>query len=180
MNHVMLDLETLGTKPGCVIISIGATAFDPATKAIGDGFYTVVNQGSCEASGLTTDKRTVGWWMHQSDDAKKVLVESRNGGMSLTDALDAFSEYLGAFSKNVRIWGCGSDFDNVILSHCYAATGKRLPWQYTSNRCYRTLKALMPAIEMKREGTYHNAYDDSVSQAKHANEILNKLAAFVR
>jgi hypothetical protein len=28
---VMLDLETLGTVPGCVILSIGAVAFDSMT-----------------------------------------------------------------------------------------------------------------------------------------------------
>jgi DNA polymerase III epsilon subunit-like protein len=28
MRDVMVDLETLGTVPGCVILSIGAVAFD--------------------------------------------------------------------------------------------------------------------------------------------------------
>lgn len=176
MNHIMLDLETLGTRPGCSIISIGAISFDPGTSSLGGGFYTVVNQKSCERAGLVTDKGTIGWWMRQSDEAKKVLTESRNGGMELDAALDAFSEYLGDFQKDVRIWGCGAGFDNVILAQCYTVTGKRLPWKFINDRCYRTLKAILPAIEMERTGTYHNAFDDAKSQAMHALKIMARIA----
>jgi hypothetical protein len=175
MNHVMLDLETLGTRPGCSVISIGAVAFDPGAGTLGGGFYTVVNQKSCERAGLVTDKGTVGWWMRQSPEAQKVLVESRSGGMELAAALDAFTEFLSDFPKDVRIWGCGAAFDNVILANCYTAAGKRLPWKYVNDRCYRTLKAIIPAIEMERTGTYHNAYDDAVSQAKHALKIMARM-----
>src|SRR6202042_946728 len=100
---------------------------------------TVVNQKSCERAGLTTDKGTIGWWMRQSVEAQKVLAESRNGGMQLDAALDAFAEYLKDFSKDVRVWGCGAGFDNVILAQCYTVIGKRLPWKYVNDRCYRTL-----------------------------------------
>lgn len=180
MNHIMLDLETLGTRPGCVIISIGAVSFDPATQTIGGGFYTVVNQASCEGYGLTTDKGTLAWWFRQGAEAQKVLTESRKGGETLEQALNYFTEYLAEYPKDVRIWGCGSDFDNTIMAHCYAIVGKRQPWKFTNNRCYRTLKAMDPSIEMERSGTYHNAYDDALSQARHACKILNKFGKLLR
>lgn len=176
MMHVMTDLETLGTRPGCVIISIGAVSFDSSAQKLGEGFYTVVNQRSCERAGLVPDKGTVAWWLRQSEEARKVLDESRNGGMDLGDALDAFTEFLSEYPKDVRIWGCGASFDNAILSHCYAITGKRQPWKYVNDRCYRTLKAIIPAIEIERTGTYHNAYDDAVSQAKHAVKIMARIS----
>lgn len=36
MLHVMIDLETWGTKPGCDIRSIGAVVFDPLTGMLGN------------------------------------------------------------------------------------------------------------------------------------------------
>ena len=29
---IMLDIETLGTRPGCVIVTLGAVKFDPYTQ----------------------------------------------------------------------------------------------------------------------------------------------------
>ena len=31
-THAMIDLETLGTKPDCVILTLGAIKFDPFTN----------------------------------------------------------------------------------------------------------------------------------------------------
>ena len=28
-THAMIDIETLGTEPGCVVLSVGAVKFDP-------------------------------------------------------------------------------------------------------------------------------------------------------
>ena len=37
MIHVMCDLETLGRRPGCKLLSIGAVVFGP--KGLGAEFY---------------------------------------------------------------------------------------------------------------------------------------------
>ena len=39
MTDLMIDLETLGTKPNSVIISIGAVFFDIEKKTLGSTFY---------------------------------------------------------------------------------------------------------------------------------------------
>ncbi len=177
MNHIMLDIESLGTRPGCVVMSIGAVAFDHI-QGLGPEFYIVINQKSCEAAGLTTDKGTVGWWMRQSPEAQSVLRDSRSGGVTLAEALDQFADYAKQFGPEVRVWGCGANFDNTIVSHLYHAAGKRQPWKYVNDRCYRTLKNLVPLVAMERSGTYHNALDDAKSQAEHAIKILAKLAEY--
>lgn len=175
MHAVMVDIESLGTRPGCIVLSIGAVAFDHRI-GLGTEFYAVINQRSCEDAGLTTDRGTLAWWMRQSAEAQAVLKQSRDGGELLGDALDQFSVYMRQFGPEVRVWGCGSDFDNVIVSHLYHVTGKRQPWKYPNNRCYRTLKNLVPGVEMERGGTYHNALDDAKSQAAHAVRLLAKIA----
>ena len=38
MRHVMIDLETLGVVPGCVVLQIGAVCFDPNGGELGEKF----------------------------------------------------------------------------------------------------------------------------------------------
>lgn len=172
MKDVMIDLETLGRRAGCAILSIGAVAFDPKTKELGPEFYVVVNRLSCFDNGLHEDPETVAWWKNQNEEAKKILTET-DGGELLANALGKLTEYLSQFGiKQVKVWGNGSDFDNAILTNCYAAIGQNQPWSFWNNRCYRTLKCLKPEIKMLRRGTYHNALDDAKSQAIHALQLM--------
>lgn len=157
MKDVMVDLETLGRRAGCSILSIGAVAFDPKTKELGPEFYVVVNRLSCFKIGLHEDPETVKWWDGQNAEAKKILTEVDGGGEHLRDALNKLTEYLSQFDlKKARVWGNGSDFDNATLA----------------NRCYRTLKSLQPQVKLARQGTYHNALDDAKSQAMHALQLM--------
>jgi len=92
MEHVMIDLETLGRRAGCSILSIGAVAFDPKTKELGAEFYVVVNRLSCFKLGLHEDPETVKWWEGQNAEAKKILTEVDGGGEHLRDALNKLTE----------------------------------------------------------------------------------------
>ena len=53
--RIMLDLETLSTKPNAAIISIGAVDLDDAKNL----FYCVVDAESCVAVGLQKDQDTI-------------------------------------------------------------------------------------------------------------------------
>jgi 3' exoribonuclease, RNase T-like len=183
MQDLMVDLEALGTKPGCVVLSIGAVAFDPTTGQLGPSFYEVVNLASCEAAGLVIDPDTAAWWAKQAPEAKVVLDQADSPILSKTlmHALERFTFYLDTldpqgrvgYGKGVRLWGNGSDFDQPILAAVYHAVGMELPWRFYNNRCYRTLKALVPTVKsVARTGTYHNALDDAVTQALHALRIF--------
>ncbi len=172
MEHVMIDLETLGRRAGCSILSIGAVAFDPKTGRLGPELYVVVNRLSCFNLSLHEDPETVKWWEGQNAEAKKILAEVDGGGEQLPAALAKLTEYLAQFGhKKVKVWGNGSDFDNAILTACYAAIGQNIPWDFWNNRCYRTMKSLKPAVKLKRQGTYHNALDDAKSQAQHLLDL---------
>lgn len=79
MKHVMVDLETLGTKPGSVILSIGAVTFDlDGSGRDGRTFYQRVNIQSCLDAGMTVDGDTVEWWFHPDrDQARRALLSPR-------------------------------------------------------------------------------------------------------
>lgn len=174
--NVMLDLETLGTKPGCSIVSIGAVAFDWRARKLGPEFYKVIKRTSCVRVGLKECKNTLLWWDNQAEEVKKVLQDSDITGTFLGIGLIEFTDFLQRFGlKEVKLWGNGSDFDNVILSSAYSAIGRPTPWGTYNNRCYRTLKYLHPGIKAVRAGVHHNAIDDAKTQALHAIELLNKI-----
>ncbi len=172
MCDVMLDLETMGNGPNAAIVAIGAVAFNPSTNSIDDKFYTPVDLESSVKAGGVMDPSTVLWWMQQSDAARSLFSKQ---GIPLETAIKDFSCWLGkiALRDDIRMWGNGSDFDNVILSSAYRSLGIPLPWNFWSNRCYRSIKSLHPEIKMQRTGTHHNALNDAESQALHLMAILN-------
>lgn len=178
-NRIMLDLETLGTRPGCAILSIGAVFFSSTHEEWkGPTFYAPVNRLSCVAVGLDEDPDTVAWWRGQGSEARAVLAAADLGATpGLKDVLASFSRWVAenALSKDVQVWGNGADFDNPILSAAYMAVQLKQPWGPYSGRCYRTLKALHPKEKLVRSGTHHNALDDAVSQAEHAVRMLKAL-----
>lgn len=178
-NHVMLDLETLGTDDHSVILSIGAVRFDPHVKStdpLGPRFYVEFGAESLalqQQMGLRINARTIVWWMRQNMMARTVFQEGV--GADPVTALGAFGDFINEV-PNTCIWGNGSDFDNILLGQMYEAFSIKRPWSYSKNRCYRTMKNLygVPGIQ-ERTGVAHNALDDAVTQALHLQEIFNWL-----
>ena len=167
---VMVDLETLGNNSSSVILSIGAVEFDARTGQLGRQFYRVVDPASCEAFGLKMDVSTVLWWLQQGGEAREVFRETAK--IPLTMALAEFSMW---YPEKACLWGNGASFDNVILANAYAACGQKAPWMFWDDRCYRTLKNLLPEVEHERKGVHHNALDDAIYQAEHAIKLLQVL-----
>jgi hypothetical protein len=166
MSGVMLDLETLGNRPGSVILAIGAVRF--GAGRLGEEFYTRVDPQSCIDAGLQMDVSTVMWWMQQSDEARAEVCRE---GIPLPQALGKFTAWLLSLQES-DVWGNGASFDNTVLVAAYRACRMELPWPFWRDRCYRTAKALHPHVRLQRSGTHHNALDDAKTQALHLMEIL--------
>jgi DNA polymerase III epsilon subunit-like protein len=169
-TQVMLDIETLGKKPGSVIVAIGAVKF--GNGQVWDTFYERVDPESCVALGLRMDVSTVMWWMLQNDAARQEITQP---GWTLSEVLMRFSRWIG--DREAEVWGNGASFDNVLVCDAYDRARLPRPWKYFNDRCYRTVKNLHPEIEIKRGGTHHNALDDAKSQALHLMAILERRAA---
>jgi len=123
--HIMLDLETWGTEPGCDIRSIGACVFNPTTGFVHDGslgtikpFYIatenpIVLDGSITHRGdwndaehkrkypLTRDPRTVQWWSEQSVEAQAAFTSV----VELREALERFESWLGLITSKITGFG---------------------------------------------------------------------------
>lgn len=182
-HQVMLDLETLGTRPGCAILAIGAVHFGTGPDfpaATRETFYTVINTQSCtKRYGLKVCPKTEQWWRGQSDGARKVLEEARACKVGLREALvnfDAWLNSIGGNKNSLRIWGNGADFDNPIITACYDVCDMEPPWQFWNNRCFRSLRNL-PGLPVRRKKVAaHHALQDAVDQASEAVEILKTIS----
>lgn len=171
MKNVMVDLETLGVKSSKpVILSIGAVEFDPETGELGREFYKVIDIASCQAQGMDVEGDTIHWWMTQDDKAKEVFSALRQ---PLTHVLGAFYLWYPRIMQTC-LWSNGAAEDSVWLRNAYGLVGSGTPWNFRDVRCFRTLRALNPAVSVEYEGTAHNALDDAKNQARHAIAILGK------
>lgn len=174
-RNVMVDLETLGVRPGCAVLSIGAVAFS-SRGAARRTFYRVVSRNSCASLGLAEEPATLKWWEGQGAAAREVFaLAGLPKALPLHCALAQFRKYLASVCSEPLIWGNGADFDKPILEAAYAAIGEGPPWRPYSGRCYRTLKNFEPGLLAVKMGTAHNALDDAITQAHHAVALAASL-----
>jgi hypothetical protein len=124
--------------------------------------------------GLELDDSTFKWWLDQIN-CNINLLRIFDYQDQLAGALFHFTEYLQmqGDKRDLRIWGNGADFDNAILANAYDKCSIRVPWEYNSSRCFRTVKAEHPQIKLKFKGNRHNALDDAKYQALYLSKILN-------
>lgn len=159
--HVMLDLETMSTKPDAAIIAIGACTFNH--EKVVDQFYAKVSLQSSFDLGGVMDPRTVLWWLKQSEEARSEF--GKENDLHINSALSLYSQWFVTV-EGKEVWGCGASFDNVILRTAYERSGQICPWNFWDDRCYRTIKSMPNFPKLERKGTHHNALDDAVYQAE--------------
>jgi hypothetical protein len=178
MDNIMVDIETLDTVHSAVVLSIGAVAFDPCSKELGEKFYVELTDPEVQQRvGRTISASTVRWWMQQDAAAKQLFADPPPDGVRRVSTAQGLTEFAAFIARNggesMKLWGNGVDFDNLILGSLYESFSMAKPWSYGSNRCYRTLKRLFGEdIEVNRVGVYHNGLDDAVTQAIHTQEIM--------
>ncbi|PJA24942.1 MAG: 3'-5' exoribonuclease [Alphaproteobacteria bacterium CG_4_10_14_0_2_um_filter_63_37] len=169
-DEVMIDLETMGTGSNAAIVAIGGVAFSFGRRTITSEFYQRISLQESVVCGFDMDADTVLWWMRQSDEVRKEVFEE--GGVHPNVALLNFISWCGNFGPrdDLKVWGNGSDFDNLILSNAYARQLLTAPWSFRGNRCFRTIKNLFPVpddIKPTRQGVAHHALHDALHQTEH-------------
>lgn len=181
MNHLMIDLETMGTKPNAPIVAIGAVFFDPQSGELGQEFYTAVNLASAMEQGALPDGDTIIWWLKQSPEARSAICV--DNALSAAAALSELSHFINrnADPKFMKVWGNGATFDNTILRSTYERTGQPCPWEYWNDTDVRTIVLMGrqvgfdPKLDTPFDGVIHNALADARHQAKYVSAIWQRL-----
>ena len=177
---IIIDIETLGTRPGCEIIEIGAVAVGPNGK-IGDEFDTSVSTRTTlsyverVAAGAVpcTDgdrAETCRWWTGDAERRETLAAIMDEGVFCLRETLEFFGAWLGNPSDDIRIWANGPSFDIAILEHAYRECGIPRPWKCTQERCVRTALDLggyvRGSIQWEEDGPRHRALLDARHEAR--------------
>lgn len=171
MTNISVDTETLGTQPGCSILSIGAVEFN--SEGLGDTFYTEISMKSCQDAGLFIDADTNAWWHQQSPKAREIFTKGRKK-TTLLGAITSFKEFWTAQS-GAQFWCHGAIFDEPILRAAFQAVAVSPPWDFWNVRDTRTLYEAAGVSVNRDEGTHHNALADAEAQAEAIIEAWEKL-----
>lgn len=169
--HIMIDLETLGTRSNAVILSIGAVRFDLRGN-IGSKFHYRLDIDSCLQAGLQVDGSTIEWWLKQSKENQNRLlaVPVKNLNDALIELTERF-EFIG--KEKICVWSHGSNFDIVLLENAYKATDMNVWWKYSNVRDTRTLFDLVD-YKYVAKGS-HDALEDAMNQVKAVQEAYQQL-----
>jgi len=143
-NHLMLDIETLGANPGCVVLSVGIASF----KIDGDGenwsAFHALNLPEQIKRGFTIEANTLQWWMKQSADAASVSFSDTSNSVSMMSLLMSLSQQIRQLDPQY-LFARGYDFDFGILGHLFDEYGIGRPWKYNQLRCVRTVTSMVQA-----------------------------------
>jgi hypothetical protein len=175
VNHLMIDLETLGTRFDAPIISLGAVFFEPSTGELGGKFYGGVDIADACKYGKPSGG-TIRWWLEQGDAARAAIVKSRH---ELPFVLGRFRDFCAKCDRKfLKVWGNGATFDISILDYAFPRVlNEASPWDFWNVRDCRTIRELAgDRITVgKAPGTEHHALDDAMHQARWTSDAWRVL-----
>ena len=162
-THAMIDIETLGTMPNSVILSVGAVKFDPfKSDEPYDGRHWKINVDAQTSKGRFVDEKTLAWWSKQEKD-----IQDRAFSDHGRIPVEPFMQELNAWLTGCeQIWCQGPQFDMVILEDFFRDFGHHMNWFYWQVSDCRTLFKMMPQDPRKQiQEDLHDAQADAHWQA---------------
>lgn len=171
-REMSIDIETLGTKPGSVVLSIGVVGFE-VNKAPKELLNVRIDVLESLFAGLKVDESTLAWWRKQSREAKQALTMGTlvSSGGAINALNQVFEDYA---TDNVRVWMKGPSFDGAHLAAMADLLSKELPWQYWSERCVRTICDGVKEPARGAGNVHHGALDDAMHQAKWVRKAIKQ------
>jgi hypothetical protein len=147
-KNIMLDLETLSTRPNAAIIVIAAIQFHDDVQYEEElseeklqslnTFYRRIDLSSLSGDKYHVDEKTVSWWETQE---KSIAHEAlhQEPRMQIKNALQDFANWVGNDKNTVKIWGNGSSFDVTILGEAFELEHLEVCWKFWNVRDLRTI-----------------------------------------
>lgn len=182
-NNLMIDLETFGTHPGCVVCSLAAVPFflpEQQGPAVVDRNWCLVTRVDIDEqlkAGFKVEANTVKWWMLETPEKARAALWGE-GGYPINSRQDIYDWLVThiPLNEDFLIWAKPSAFDFPILE-CLIQEYGRFPWHYRSLMCLRTQcrgKRAPDNIrnEWKQSLTAHDPYDDCLLQIRELSYSL--------
>lgn len=166
MRNVMIDLESLGTTPHSVVLSIAVMEFELKHEGpiFGDFFEFIgdMEEQYVEHARMI-DEATIEWWTSpEQAEAKKAWYKKSPTPISVLE-----EKLKKMIRTNTRVWAHGSDFDFPMLYSFLRDYGVAPMWIYNAVRDSRTIERELPIIRTRPNGLNfikHDAKDDCATQ----------------
>lgn len=166
MNHIMIDIETVGRRNDAGIREVGLVAFDY------DGNVVATRQLTVSPECWNTAKRTFSGetilWMNE----KGRINEESNcpNYKALIYYIDGF--FKENLSEDSRVWSKGH-MDLEVVKDLYEHFNHPLPWAFWQPRDMRTLQDFFEASNDSPHPHSHKALDDAVHQVNVLCNLIN-------
>lgn len=179
MQHVMIDLETMGKGSNAPVVGIGAVFFNPETGAMGKEFQRYITLESAVNWGGVMDASTIIWWLKQSEAARKPIIGASFDLCEVLGDLNTFIERNTEAQdpRDTRLWGNGIAGDCVWIRNAYERAGMDFICGWWSDCDVRTLVELgravgfNPKATIPFEGEPHKPLDDAKHQVRYVSAI---------
>lgn len=173
LNHMMIDVETLGLTPDTTVTEIGIVLFNPETGEFGQQRHYLP---PVDGQGGTISFDTLRWWL-KTDATRLASVLAQDPKVGVPTPWEIVSEDIAALTKMFdvdTIWAKGVDFDFPILSAAFDRTSSSNPlnaFSYRQKRCVRQWQFAAEhngweATSRPVDLPPHNALADAIWQAR--------------
>lgn len=172
IRRAMIDIETLGAKPGCVVLEIGVVCnVSNPYDANGNGadWSASCHVDISQQPDAIIDPATLRWWMRHPVAFDR-LTKAQLAGQTVSPA--AAIDTLEAMLRGVdEVWANSPSFDCAILAEFVSRYAGAVPWRYVQERDFRTARALRPDVPYERPADAHSALADATAQAEHLKKL---------
>ena len=177
--HVMIDIETLGLRPGALVWQIGVVHFVPEYYPNKNMFQEEkkwnIDLSSAMEHGCI-DASTLEYWLKKGFPSAENKVGME---LALTElAMWFLDRKMERSEAQLAVWAKGPAFDLVQLEHQYCERDLwcPCPWSYRDHRDVRTILDLADVDGAEHTyGTQHDALDDAKSQALAVSAAYHRL-----
>jgi hypothetical protein len=192
--RIMIDKESLSTKPNAAFISLSAVVMNFDAKSPQESLlnrfnmYVQINSAFDYARnfGGHIDPQTIMWWFGQSEAARMDQVKGQGEAVMLESVLRHFGDWVrdmcnlyGLPYDRVELWSCGPMQDQNWLENAWhnMIPVTKMAWPFWGVRCARSFLSTFYKVKegVASEGTLHVGIDDCCNQARKLFAIIRAI-----
>lgn len=166
---LMIDLETLDTKPSAYIAAAAVLEWD--WRRVGKLHLFRIGG---DQPGRTISQDTIRWWVNKVPAAVMQRCLPVRAELDLPEfLLRLFDIYTKG--NHDRVWSHGATFDLVMLADAYRQMQIRCAWDHYAMRDTRTIFDLAPLVDVERVGDKHDPDSDVLYQVHKCQAVHRAL-----
>ena len=168
MIQYMIDIETLGSGPQSMVLSIAAVRFDE--KSILDTIELYPDLQEQTHQGQKIDIQTLIWWQKNREILAEYLTKPRK---SLNFCYHQLAYFLSEKEENTLIWAKSPRFDLQILENLWPKANPL--WNHRNQGDVRIAEWKINSLRgyLFQSTKAHDSLADCIAQAKNVSIFLS-------